>query len=80
MTSSMADPPCGPRLAAADEPIVGAASADAVARVRRVVEDHYEFVWRTLQHLGLDDATAEDGAQQVMCVLAKRIESNRPRG
>jgi RNA polymerase sigma-70 factor (ECF subfamily) len=78
MTSSMADPPCGPRLAAADEPFVGAASADAVGRVRRVVEDHYEFVWRTLQHLGLDDATAEDGAQQVMCVLAKRIESIGP--
>ena len=75
----MADPACGPPLASADavaaqEP----AAADASARIRALVEKHYDFVWRTLRHLGLRDATAEDGAQQVMCVLAKRIHSIVP--
>lgn len=55
------------------------AAADvASARVRPLVEAHYDLAWRTLRNLGLDDATAEDGAQQVMCVLARRIEEITP--
>jgi RNA polymerase sigma-70 factor, ECF subfamily len=57
----------------------GAAAQEAPAvqspaeRVRSLVEAHYDFVWRTLRYLGLRDADAEDAAQQVMCVLARRI-------
>jgi RNA polymerase sigma-70 factor (ECF subfamily) len=42
-------------------------------RLRRLVDEHYDFVWRTLRYLGLGDADAEDAAQQVMCVLARRL-------
>ena len=49
-------------------------------RVRALVDEHYDFVWRTLRYLGLTDADAEDAAQQVMCVLARRIaDVERPR-
>jgi RNA polymerase sigma-70 factor (ECF subfamily) len=48
-------------------------SAANTARVRSVVDRHYDFVWRTLQYLGLPEASVEDAAQQVMCVMARRI-------
>jgi RNA polymerase sigma-70 factor (ECF subfamily) len=47
---------------------------DATERATALIEEHYDFVWRTLRFLGFDDVSAEDGAQQVMCVLARRID------
>lgn len=69
----MADPSsCVPAMAspndAADRPTV-----DRATRVAALVEEHYDFVWRTLRFLGFDDASAEDGTQQAMCVLARRV-------
>ncbi|HEX8793810.1 MAG TPA: sigma-70 family RNA polymerase sigma factor [Polyangiaceae bacterium] len=52
--------------------------AVAAERVTKLVEAHFDFVWRTLCFVGLDDAAAEDGAQQVMCILARRIEDVAP--
>jgi RNA polymerase sigma-70 factor (ECF subfamily) len=49
-----------------------------VERLRALVHDHYPFVWRTLRALGLGDADVDDAAQQVMCVLARRIAEVRP--
>ncbi|MCL2448715.1 MAG: sigma-70 family RNA polymerase sigma factor [Polyangiaceae bacterium] len=46
---------------------------DASRRLRKLIDTHYDFVWRTLRHFGMNDANAEDGAQQVMCVLARRL-------
>jgi RNA polymerase sigma-70 factor (ECF subfamily) len=74
----MPDLPCVSALAPADSAAAHSASTDASARVRAVVEAHYDLVWRALRTLGLDDATAEDGAQQVMCVLARRIDEITP--
>jgi RNA polymerase sigma-70 factor, ECF subfamily len=46
----------------------------AKGRLRSVVDAHYDFVWRTLRYMGVPDATAEDAAQEVMCVLARRLD------
>ena len=46
---------------------------DPAARVRRIVDEHYDFVWRALRRLGVPEASAEDAAQQVFCVLSQRI-------
>jgi len=56
----------------------GPAVANDGERLRALVDAHYDFVWRTLRYLGLTDADAEDGAQQVMCVLARRIGEVAP--
>jgi RNA polymerase sigma-70 factor, ECF subfamily len=73
----MRDPPCATALAG--EPSAQVSAKDASeARVRALVEAHYDLVWRTLRHLGLSEATAEDGVQQVMCVLARRIDEVIP--
>jgi len=69
-----------PDVSALDRPVglsVREAPTEA-ERLRALVEEHYDFVWRSLRYLGLKDADAEDGAQQVMCVLARRIADVRP--
>ncbi len=62
--------------ALAGPPDVGEARVDSqaqAARVRALVDAHFDFVWRTLRYSGLNEADAEDAAQEVMCVLARRI-------
>jgi RNA polymerase sigma-70 factor (ECF subfamily) len=77
----MTESPCTPVAAATRPPgLAEHARVDggAQARVRAAVQDHYDFVWRTMRYLGLPDADAQDGAQQVMCVLARRLPDVTP--
>jgi RNA polymerase sigma-70 factor (ECF subfamily) len=78
----MVDRPLGPPLSPSFAPPVGRSAEHADMgssdRIAALVEAHYDFVWRTFRHVGFDDATAEDGAQQVMCVLARRIDDVLP--
>lgn len=48
------------------------------ARLRRVVTDDYGFLWRSLRRLGVPEADADDGAQRVLGVLARRIHEVAP--
>jgi RNA polymerase sigma-70 factor (ECF subfamily) len=43
------------------------------ARIRSIVDEHTDFVWRTLRRMGLPAAAAEDAAQQVFVVACSRI-------
>ncbi|GAC1583817.1 MAG: hypothetical protein NVS3B20_27300 [Polyangiales bacterium] len=47
-------------------------SADA--RLRAIVDEHYDFIWRTLRRLGVREADVEDGTQQVLMVMARRLQ------
>jgi len=57
--------------AAVDE--LRSATAGA-ARVREVVEQHYDFVWRSLRRLGVPEADAEDAAQEVFSSISRRLD------
>jgi RNA polymerase sigma-70 factor (ECF subfamily) len=48
------------------------------ARLRRVVDRHYDALWRTLRYLGVPDAGVDDAAQQALCVLARRLNDVVP--
>lgn len=48
--------------------------AASVERVRALVKEHHAFVWRTVRRLGLPEDAADDAAQQVFVVLARRID------
>ncbi len=48
------------------------------ARVRRVVREQYAPVWRLLRRMGLPADLAEDGAQQVFVVFARRLQEIVP--
>jgi RNA polymerase sigma-70 factor (ECF subfamily) len=49
------------------------------ARLRVIIDRHYDFVWRTVRHFGVDDASAEDAVQQVLCIVARRLAQIAPR-
>jgi len=51
-------------------PRLGAADKD---RLRGMFAAHYDSVWRLLRRLGLDPASADDAAQQVFLVAARRL-------
>lgn len=47
------------------------------ARLTRLFEAHYEFLWRMLRRLGLPEAAADDGAQEVFVIAARRLNDIR---
>jgi RNA polymerase sigma-70 factor (ECF subfamily) len=52
------------------------------AKLRQLIDLHFDFIWRSLRRLGLSSADADDGAQQVFWVAARkldRIEAGRER-
>jgi RNA polymerase sigma-70 factor (ECF subfamily) len=60
-------------------PVDEAAGAlGAAARLRPLFDAHFSFVWRNLRRLGLAHADADDAAQQVFLVLARKLESIEP--
>jgi RNA polymerase sigma-70 factor (ECF subfamily) len=50
-------------------------TAEDHARLRKMVDSHYDAVWRTVRFLGVPDASAEDAAQQVFCVAMRKLET-----
>jgi RNA polymerase sigma-70 factor (ECF subfamily) len=51
-------------------------------RLRALVDAHFDFIWRSLRRLGLQASDADDAAQRVFWVAARRldrIESGRER-
>lgn len=49
-------------------------SADAEQRLRQVMDEHHDFVWRSLRRLGVRDADTDDATQEVFLIFAKRLE------
>jgi RNA polymerase sigma-70 factor (ECF subfamily) len=54
------------------------ASPAADPRLVGLVEEHHSFVWRVLRRFGLGPTDADDGAQQVFIVLARRLADVEP--
>jgi len=70
------DAPHGER---AESSIESASSVESpTARLRRMVDGHYDAVWRTVRFLGIPDANAEDVAQQAFCIAARRLDGIAP--
>jgi RNA polymerase sigma-70 factor, ECF subfamily len=44
------------------------------ARMRSMVEQHFDFIWRTLRRLGVGDCDADDAAQEVFLVASRKLE------
>jgi len=57
-----------------------AAGADVrdEARLKRIFQDQFAFVWRYLRRMGLSEADADDAAQQVFVVLARKLDAIEP--
>ncbi len=62
-------------------PSIAAPSDDAMSserRLRELIDLHYDFVWRTVRYLRVPDSSLEDAAQQVLCILARRLQDVVP--
>ncbi len=51
---------------------------DQGARIRRGFADHFDLIWRTMRRLGLASAEADDAAQEVFVVYARKIAEIDP--
>jgi RNA polymerase sigma-70 factor (ECF subfamily) len=47
----------------------------ADARLRAMLDAHFDFIWRSLRRLGLSEDRADDAAQEVFVVAARRLSS-----
>jgi len=48
------------------------------ARLRSLIDRHFDFVWRSARRFGLAPADADDAAQDVFIVLARRLDEVEP--
>lgn len=46
---------------------------------RRVFEDHLDYVWRVLRHLGVPERDLQDLAQEVFVIVHRRLPEFEPR-
>lgn len=49
--------------------------ASDAERFRSLVEQHFEFVWRSVRRLGVPSSDADDAAQEVFVVTARKLQS-----
>jgi RNA polymerase sigma-70 factor (ECF subfamily) len=47
-------------------------------RLHAMVTAHFDFVWRSLRRMGLQAADADDAAQEVFCILDRRLDDVEP--
>ena len=47
-------------------------------RLRALVDDHYDAIWRTLTRHGVPECDAEDAAQRVFLIASKKLADVRP--
>jgi RNA polymerase sigma-70 factor, ECF subfamily len=48
---------------------------DDEKRLRALMREHFDFVWRNLRRLGLGDADADDGTQEVFLVASRKLSA-----
>jgi RNA polymerase sigma-70 factor, ECF subfamily len=51
------------------------AAEDPRRRLRGLVQDHFDFVWRLLRRFGVAECDADDAAQRVFWVASGKLES-----
>jgi RNA polymerase sigma-70 factor (ECF subfamily) len=48
------------------------------ARLRQIVDAHFDTLWRFLRRLGIAEADVDDAIQEVILVLARKLSSVEP--
>jgi RNA polymerase sigma-70 factor (ECF subfamily) len=46
---------------------------DAAVQIRRLVDAHHAFVWRSVRRLGIDEGDVDDVVQKVFLVASRRV-------
>jgi RNA polymerase sigma-70 factor (ECF subfamily) len=61
-----------------NDAIVTTNDAAASNRLRALVIEHYDFVWRSLRRLGISESAAEDATQKVLMVFSQKLSQIKP--
>lgn len=59
-------------------PLVQGGASERTERLRRAVDEHYVFVWRTLRRFGIPEIEADDVAQEVFLVFSRKLDTIDP--
>src|SRR3954451_4446884 len=54
--------------------VASRADSGRKARIERLIDQHYEFVWRSARRLGVRSADLDDVVQEVFVVAASRLD------
>lgn len=68
----------GPARPAADTAAGPGRVAEDQARLRRMLDESFDFIWRSLRRFGLSDDRADDAAQQVFIIASRKLDMIRP--
>ncbi|MEJ7728381.1 MAG: sigma-70 family RNA polymerase sigma factor [Polyangiaceae bacterium] len=55
-----------------------ASEASTARRARAIVEEHIDFIWRSLRQLGVAEADVDDAVQQVFVVATQKLDRITP--
>lgn len=80
MTAPLADPEVAPEDSSSRTLAVASSAAvvsisDVHERVRALVDEYMDSVWRSLRRLGVPAADCDDGCQRVWVVVAQKIQA-----
>ena len=50
-------------------------TGDAETRFRAMVDEQFDFIWRSLRGFGLDSASVDDAAQQVFLIASQKFDA-----
>jgi len=67
-----------PERVLAPAPSVPARAGSADARLRGLVGDYFDFIWRSLRRLGVPPGEVDDCAQQVFLVASRKLPEIQP--
>ncbi|SRR5258706_3392367 len=56
----------------------GLSESTPLPEMREIVDEHYEFIWRSIRRLGVPMASIDDAAQQVFMIASRKVEAILP--
>jgi RNA polymerase sigma-70 factor (ECF subfamily) len=80
MGSGASTAPLAARAAASVDEVPDAAPKAGNARLAEVLKAHFHTVWRAVRRLGVTEDVADDAAQEVFIVAARKLDAVEPGG
>jgi RNA polymerase sigma-70 factor (ECF subfamily) len=59
-------------------PLSSVQTVEEHTRLRRMLDESFDFIWRSLRRFGLSDDRADDAAQQVFIIASRKLSAIRP--
>ncbi len=74
LAQHLGPPPDAAMATPAEMPRVAVRSREAEERIRRMVDEHFDFIWRCLRGLGVSPGSADDATQHVFWIATQKLD------